>query len=400
MNVRITSVSSSFFFGLVVVRLALWASAAHAIPNQALNPHLDNAADISYIQDNTKKPDETNHFHIPLRAGETISVSDALDNYGLRSNKGWVAFSAWDNNLLRFEDTPQAGDGRNKLLNDFGHGFIDPTKPPLYKFEASVPADAKPVLAECFKVWAAAAKAQIAGKTSPAGNPLVQGITFKEAGTDQAKQFDYDFISSLQSARGAYGEWVVSQDRIGGAVTSKNSMYFDQNPQMFVRAPEGYTIKEKGSMSASGVSFPQSVGWSYDDSPEAIEIDLQYFKDGIEYDSLRDVMMTTNTDVKIKCDDKIKFYQMDFLTIALHETGHILGLQHAPDDPAGNIMREKIEWEATWGKTLRTIDANSAFGAAMLYTIAVPEPATAILVFVAAAGVTTCGRCRRLTQRG
>ena len=100
--------------------LALCTSAAaHAIPNQAPNPHLDGAAHISYIQDNAKKPDETNHFHLPLRAGETISVSDDVDNYGLRSNKGWAAFEVWDNNTIRFEDTPVLEDARNSLLNKF-----------------------------------------------------------------------------------------------------------------------------------------------------------------------------------------------------------------------------------------------------------------------------------------
>ena len=95
-----------------------------------------------------------------------------------------------------------------------------------------------------------AAKAQIVGKTSPAGNPLVQGITFKEAGKDEAKQFDYDFISNLQSSRSVYGEWVTSADRIGGPVTSKDSMYFETDPTMSF-APEGYTIKRKDTWAAA-----------------------------------------------------------------------------------------------------------------------------------------------------
>ena len=58
----------------LIAACAFVANVANAIPNQALNPHSDAAGDISYIQDKTKKPDETNHFHLPLRTVETISV--------------------------------------------------------------------------------------------------------------------------------------------------------------------------------------------------------------------------------------------------------------------------------------------------------------------------------------
>src|SRR5205807_2306581 len=126
-------------------------------------------------------------------------------------SKGWVAQDVWDNNQVRFEDTPQLGDAHNALLNNFGHGFIDAAKAPLYSFQANVPADARPLLAECFTAWADAAKAQIAGKTSPSGKPLAVGISFKEGGQNQPSQFEFSFNSSLQSSRNIYGEWVISQ---------------------------------------------------------------------------------------------------------------------------------------------------------------------------------------------
>ena len=71
-------VSSLLFLSSALLPVGI----AFAIPNQALNPHPDAAADISYIQDNTKSPDETNHFHLPLRTGETISVLNNDNNYG------------------------------------------------------------------------------------------------------------------------------------------------------------------------------------------------------------------------------------------------------------------------------------------------------------------------------
>jgi hypothetical protein len=64
---------------------------------------------------------------------------------------------------------------------------------------------------------------------------------------------------------------------------------------------------------------------------------------------------------------------MDFFTIALYETGHILGLLHAPGDPADIMVRATIEYQASWSRVLRDIDGDSAYGAALLYTIPIPD---------------------------
>jgi hypothetical protein len=384
----------------LVICLAIFSTAL-AIPNQALNPHSDAAADISYIQDNSQSPAQTNHFHLPLRDGETISVSSDVDNYGLKSNKGWAAHDVWDNNLLRFADTPEVGDGRNALLDKFAHGYISQSKTPLYSFEDNVPADARMLLSECFTEWYSAANEAISGNTSPSGKPLQLGIAFNEAGRGDTSQFYYRFSDSFQGARKAYAEWIVSDDRVGlgGGVGSKNSMVFEANPANFVRAPQGVKLTTKASL-VSTDSFPMNVGWSYDKTPDPIEVDLQYVKDGQTFESLPGEMLTTNTGLKIPCDDKIKFYQMDFFTIALHETGHILGLLHAPDDPVGNIMREHIEYQASWNKVLQDIDHDSAYGAALLYTIPVPEPGSLALVLAGLLVNTLVGKRRQWPRAG
>jgi hypothetical protein len=355
--------------------LFVFPGAASAIPNQALNPHSDAAADFSYIQDNTKKPDLTNHFHLPLRDGESISVASDLDNYGLRSNKGWVAHHVWDNNINRFEDTPDSNtDGRNALLDKFAHGYIHSAHPVLYEFEENVPNPARPLLAEAFANWDAAAKAQSAGKQSGGGKPLDTSIKFKEAAANQASQFYFRFSDSFQGARNAYAEWIVSDDRValGGGVATKSSMVFTTNPSNFVRAPQGVTLKTAGTLVSSN-TFSKSVGWSFDKTPDPIEVDLQYVKDGQTFESLPGEKLTTNALTQIDAADKILFYQMDFFTIALHEMGHVLGLQH-PGDTSDNIMRPNIEYQASWNAKLHTIDADSAYGAALLYSIPVPEP--------------------------
>jgi hypothetical protein len=259
-------------------------------------------------------------------------------------------------------------------------------------FEDNVPGDAQKVLKQSYIDWTAAAKAQIAGKTSPAGNPLALGITFKEVEMGDKEQFFYRFSSSLQGNRSEYAEWVVSQDRVGDVVVSKNMMIFESNPSNFVRAPAGVTIKIKTDL-ISKDSFSKDVGWSFTKSPKALPVDLQYVKNGQTTESLPGEMLTTNTGLKIPCDDIVNFYQMDFYTIALHETGHILGLLHAPGDPADNLMREHIENQAAWNVNFQKIDTNSAYGAAMLYTIAVPEPS--VLAMMMIWGGLSCGSLSR-----
>src|SRR5688572_9950760 len=165
---------------------------AVAIPNQALNPHSDAAGDISYIQDNTKPPDQTNHFHLPLRTGEQLTLTDTDVDFSLRSNKGWEAHSVWDNTMYRWMDTPAAGDSKNALRDKFAHGYIDPASFPRYSFD-QVPEAAKPLIAETFTLWNTAAKAQSAGKTTPGGKPLKTNIKFEPAGDGQASQLTFAF---------------------------------------------------------------------------------------------------------------------------------------------------------------------------------------------------------------
>jgi hypothetical protein len=348
-----------------------------AIPNQLLNPHSDAAADISYIQDNTKKPDETNHFHLPLRTGEQLTLTDTTSSYSLQSNKGWEAHAVWDNAMYRWMDTPAEGDGKNALRDKFAHGYISPASFPRYAFD-EVPEMAKPLIAETFTEWNKSAKAQSAGKTTPGGKALKTNIKFEPAGKGQASQLTFRFTDGLQGPpRNVYAEWVSSQDRLGGKVTQTMTMYYQTDPTNFILAPEGYAIKKKGSANAFGNTYGETVGWSFDKTPDVkVEVDILYRRtsDGMDLDALPGQMLRTNTGLTIAADDKIKFYEMDFFTMALHETGHILGLQHTPGDPMNAIMRENIAAQASFGKKFPMIDENSAYGAALLYTIPVPEP--------------------------
>lgn len=86
--------------------------------------------------------------------------------------------------------------------------------------------------------------------------------------------------------------------------------------------------------------------------------------------------------------------QIDFFTIMLHEIGHIIGLNHINDGGAGRIMRTDIVTPASAAGTtgVRTPDVGSIFGATALYIQPIPEPATGILVMLAATCVAAIRR--------
>jgi Matrixin/PEP-CTERM motif len=87
--------------------------------------------------------------------------------------------------------------------------------------------------------------------------------------------------------------------------------------------------------------------------------------------------------------------QFDFVTTALHEFGHILGLDHA--GVAGDVMfgssssyvvnNMNIVVPLDPSTEVRTLDAGAILGSKILYTIAVPEPSTIFLAMTAACAV-------------
>jgi hypothetical protein len=377
----------------------LFGQSALAIPNQLLNPHSDAAPDISWPTPAPAAPETTNHFHLVLRAGETITQNAS----SISSNKNWAADSVWDDRFYRFQDTPAADGGVNALASKFGHGYIDPTFVPRYTFN-NVPAAAQPILTNDFTLWNTAAQgaATAVGNKTPAGTPTKTSIAFQNVAAGNGAEFKIQFYNNFQSTQSAFAEWMPSAEQIspGSPVVAGDIivMGYEANPRNSVNAPAGWQLRIKDTDPGTPGnqpgplmgSFGENVGWWFNNAAPAASdnVDLEYSSDGgtTVVDQLpAGQLLSTNTFRTITgaATDVVQFFPMDFQTIALHETGHILGLLHDPSSAAGaagNIMRSQIAFDASFGNTQRTIDGDSAYGAAILYTIPVPEPVGAALV--------------------
>jgi hypothetical protein len=263
---------------------------------------------------------------------EADAVKDGDNNHNHLFNKDpkyctdpgfvWDADEVWDNRSQRIDRTALTLGAAE--LQTYAHGFIEDDKKPRFKFMdgdgSNVTFDAakKKIVTDNIDKWVAAAKAQSAGKKTPDGTPLVTGVGL-EATEGDTFEIRIGFFHNLLEQQGTVGLWMVipNQRWAGGGSPTKAEL--EKTPIL---------------------AFDDSVSWLFDTSKTP----------------------TGN--------------QIDFATVSLHELGHVLGLGHAPDNPAGNLMRSGISEDAMNGKTMRDVDISSARGVAGLYTQPVPEPAT------------------------
>ena len=230
------------------------------------------------------------------------------------------SFSAWHDRV--YDDT-----------NPFGHGFIrEDVAQPRYSFTApggagntgtAIPAAGQTILNNAFDLWETRAHA-----VGPALPGRRTGIDFDNNNT--TFEFRSIMIDNLRECRAAGGEWAYNASAL---LADSN---FDSTGDGIGDCPV--------ALGAAYTALPAGRYLLFDD-------DLPW-----EYIAL------SNTTTSPAAGNR------DFATIALHEAGHVVGLLHTPGDPANHIMRESIVTQAT-GAFLRTIEDDSAFGAAELYTV-------------------------------
>src|SRR5689334_20148069 len=266
MNLICKLARALWLFAIVAAITLVWGKSSLAIPNQHLNPHSDAAADISWPNPAPAVPNNSNHFHLKLRGGETITQAAS----SISSNQGWAADSVCDDQFYRSQDTPAADGGANALASNFGHGYIDPTFVPTYSF-SNVPALAQPILIGDFGAWNTAAKnaATAVGNQTPAGTPTTTSIAF--ANVANGGQFKIQFYNNFQATQNAFAEWMPSAEQIsaGSPVAAGDIMVmgYEANPtnRIDTRGPWQLRTKAQGANPAGPwqTSLSQAVGWSY-----------------------------------------------------------------------------------------------------------------------------------------
>jgi hypothetical protein len=253
------------------------------------------------------------------------------------------AFAVWDNRTYRYD--VGAATIRAGRLPDFWHGFIAPGQAPRYKFvdgnTASRTFDpfAEALIGAAILEWRTKAIAAAAGRTTPDGSRLVTGLQLSRT-NGLSYEFRIGFFDNLSESLQAVAAWLVADAQVAGL---------------------GDDFAEGDLGVIPVLAFDDDVDWLFSVDPA----------------------------VKPTGD------QVDFFTTALHEIGHVLGLDHTPGvgDLSGIIMRARIILEATDGKVLRSVDVNSANGAAELYSQPVPAPSS-LVIALAALGLLLATRMR------
>jgi hypothetical protein len=230
------------------------------------------------------------------------------------------AYAAWHNLVL-------------DQTNPLGHGFIEEDRvQPRYSFTApggagnsgtALNAAQQGIVNASFDAWEVAAHA--AGPALPGRRT---GIDFDNDNT--TFEFRVLSIDNLVECRGAVAE----------VPTTAAELLADSN---------------RDTTGDGTGDCPVAIGAAYTTLPAGIYL---LFDDDTAWDN-------------IALDSAVApaAGRTDFATIALHETGHVIGLLHTPGDPASHIMRETIIAEARNGNFNRTIEGDSANGAAELYTV-------------------------------
>jgi hypothetical protein len=335
---------------LVALSVAqMLATRSEAIPTNPDPVH--NAAAVTWSNVPIALLDPTKDEHQHYNTDNLFGVAGKFKTY-----------SVWDDNTYRYNalaDRPlsKALDGQ-----DYGHGYMQNAA--TYQYDGTVPAAAMPLFdINVVSYWEGAIN-------GPRNNTNNVAINTKINFAPVPQPLNHDILVRFAPAypRGPANGPIPTDFPSPGEIQPDGT--WGGNPN-----PGGDGVLAYWTPSIRQLTFNSNVNW-------------YYFAPGVDP----------------------KPGQFDFWTTALHEFGHILGLDHAGAagtvmfgtqagyvlDPTDPMMMRGIPFNNTG--EVRALDGGTRDGSIALYSIAVPEPSFVALVLAGAClGSTVRSRRRKTT---
>lgn len=320
---------------LLAAGLLALAGAAYALPT---NPDPCHTAACTPWPGAVANPATDGHQH-----RDPQNLFDVMGAY--------KTYAVWDDNVYQYNAGMDRSIRMATDMRDFGHGFIN--RPPRYRFDnnaaamTDVPLWARPLIGQVIDQWAAAVNELGANTNGVATETKIQ---FQQV--VQGEQILIRFANTYPArpaAGGGWEEWEFPYDPEIEVEDYYQGRYLPNQPMPGGGAPQGGRsgVLAYWTPALRVLTFNRRVNW---------------------YQDTGNPMMDKNP---MNQPDKFDFY-----TTALHEWGHVLGLDHPMNAGIGTTMHSTQGRRNQQNGIIRDIDNGSLDGAKNLYTIArCPPPA-------------------------
>ncbi len=334
---------------LLVAIPMLVSAAAHALPTNPDVCHTVPCTPWASVAVNVLVPGTEAHQH-----------RDAQNLFNV--NGRYKTYAVWDDRAYRYNAMADRPLSKALDMQDYGHGFIN--RPPRYRFDIAagtdVPLWARPILTQVIDQWADDVNELTNNSNMVAIETKIQFRQIAQGGEILIR-----FANSFPVPNGAGGS---------------NDMPFPEPSEIY---PDGQVPVP-----------PNPGGGAPKGGRDAV---LAYWTPALRILTFNRKLLAANKwyqDTGNPAMDNNPMNmpnQFDLYTTAVHEWGHVLGLDHPVNPMMGNVMSGAGQGERNMPNGIvRTIDGGSLDGAKNLYSVARCPAAAAPLP----GGVEECETCQ------